>query len=514
MKIGLIAIAGVKLQTRKFIELGITLPQFINRGQVIAQLPSLALLTLAGATPEGVDLEYVEVDDVAAFAAKPLPAFDLVALSTYTARAFDAYRIADAYRAIGVPVVIGGLHASVLPEEAAAHADAVVIGEGELPWPEVVADFAREGRRGLKQFYRESRPGRFPLDHAPMPRFDLLQRMLPGDETGRRGWTGSRHGSERPGPRATGRRGQGRDGEIHRAGPYNRVTIQTTRGCPWDCDFCAASKLFGPRYRVKPVERVLREVDAVRALWRRPFIEFADDNTFVHKPWSRELLRALVGREIRYFTETDVSVAEDEELLDLLYPSGCRQVLIGFESSSRAGLEGMDRAGWKARQFRRYYEAIDRIQSRGVSVCGCFIVGLDSDTPAIFDELREFIERSQLLEVQITLLTPFPGTRLYRRLEAEGRLLYPGAWDRCTLFDLNFRPRGMSVEQLEEGVMQLWQDTWNAEAFARRKQHYRRLLRARRAEMGGDIGDGIRAERGCPAVEDEADAFYALPSVA
>src|SRR5919201_5851498 len=150
MRIGLIAIAGVKLQTRKFIELGITLPQFINRGRVIARLPSLALLTLAGATPAGVELEYVEVDDVAAFAEQPRLDFDLVALSTYTARAFDAYRVADAYRARGVPVVFGGLHATVLPHEAAAHADAVVVGEGELTWPEVVCDFRRGGARRVE----------------------------------------------------------------------------------------------------------------------------------------------------------------------------------------------------------------------------------------------------------------------------------------------------------------------------------------------------------------------------
>ena len=130
MKIGLIAIAGVKLQTRKFAELGVTLPQFMNRGRVVAQLPSLALLTLAGVTPEGVELEYVEVDDVHAFAARPRLDFDLVALSTYTARAFDAYVVSDAYRAAGVPVVFGGLHATVLPDEVGLHADAVVAGEG------------------------------------------------------------------------------------------------------------------------------------------------------------------------------------------------------------------------------------------------------------------------------------------------------------------------------------------------------------------------------------------------
>jgi radical SAM superfamily enzyme YgiQ (UPF0313 family) len=479
MKIGLLAIAGVKLQTRKFIELGITLPQFINRGRVIARLPSLALLTLAGATPAGVELEYVEVDDVAAFAEQPRLDFDLVALSTYTARAFDAYRVADAYRARGVPVVFGGLHATVLPGEVAQHADAVVVGEGERTWPEVVRDFQRGGRAGLKPCYREDRPGRFDLRGAPAPRYDLLcgTRLPSGDQAD-----------------------PGQSGELHRLGPYNRVTVQTSRGCPWDCDFCAASKLYGRRYRTKRVEQVLREVDLVRGLWRRPFIEFADDNTFVHKPWARDLLGGLADREVRYFTESDVSVADDGELLDLLYESGCRQVLIGFESPRRASLHGLDAVDWKARQHHRYLDAVERIQGRGVSVCGCFIVGLDADTPEVFDEIRAFVERSRLLEVQITVLTPFPGTRLHRRLQAEGRLLYPGAWDRCTLFDVNFRPRGMSVEQLEDGVMALWRDTWNAEAFARRKRYYKELLRGRRRGAGST------------AVE-EADEFFALPSV-
>src|SRR5204863_5993505 len=127
-------------------------------------------LTIAGATPADVALEYVEVDDVASFAANPRLDFDLAALSTYTARAFDAYLVADAYRARGVPVVFGGLHATVLPEEAALHADAVVAGEAEAVWPEVVRDFQRGGRSGLKKFYR-SASGRMRLDASPLPRF-------------------------------------------------------------------------------------------------------------------------------------------------------------------------------------------------------------------------------------------------------------------------------------------------------------------------------------------------------
>ena len=233
----------------------------------------------------------------------------------------------------------------------------------------------------------------------------------------------------------------------------------------------------------------------------RPFIEFADDNTFVNKKWSKQLLRGLAERDIRYFTETDVSVAEDPELLDLLYPSGCRQVLIGFETPRKEGLLGLDRVNWKAAQHAHYMRVVEELQGRGVSVCGCFIVGLDTDTPAIFDDIRECVARMRLLEVQVTILTPFPGTRLYERLAAQGRLLYPGAWDRCTLFDLNFRPLKMSVEELEDGVVELWKDLWNAEAFRERKRHYRELLRQQR-ESQDKSGDG-------DATDDER---FALPT--
>jgi radical SAM superfamily enzyme YgiQ (UPF0313 family) len=173
-------------------------------------------------------------------------------------------------------------------------------------------------------------------------------------------------------------------------------------------------------------------------------------------------------------------------------------VLIGFESPRRESLDGIDAVNWKLRQRDRYLEAIEKLQAHGVSVCGCFVVGFDADTPSIFDQLRAFIAESRLLEVQVTVLTPFPGTRLYDRLRAEGRLLYPGAWDRCTLFDVNFRPRGMTPESLEDGLVGLWQSTYNATAFAERKRYYRQLVR------------GVRR---APADADhEVEEFFALPS--
>src|ERR1039457_3579246 len=172
-----------------------------------------------------------------------------------------------------------------------------------------MADLAESGGQ-LREVY-DARDGNFDLSQSPMPRFELLD-------------------PER----------------------YNRLTVQTQRGCPFRCEFCAASIRISPTYKVKPVERVIAEIREIKSLWKRPFIEFADDNTFVNKAHSKQLLRALIKENIRWFTETDVSVAEDDELLDLMRESGCAQVLIGFESPSLIGLNGLEeRTNWKAKQL-------------------------------------------------------------------------------------------------------------------------------------------------------------------
>lgn len=432
MKLGLIAMSGVRAHNRELTALGLTLPGFVERGRVIASLPSLGLLTLAGLTPPDVSLSYLEVPDLGQVSGVP-GEFDAVAISSFSAQIKEAYELADRYRELGTRVILGGLHVSALSEEALCHADAVVVGEGEPTWPEVISDL-RQGM--LKRIY-DARSATYNLASSPMPRFDLL--------------------------------------DIEK---YNRLTVQTQRGCPFRCEFCAASIRISPTYKIKPVERVIAEIQMIKSLWRRPFIEFADDNTFANKPHSKQLLRAIAQEKIRWFTETDLSVADDPELLDMLRDAGCAEILIGFEGTTFSGVNGIEqRANWKARRVENYLEAIRRIQERGVRINGCFILGLDGSGPESFGEFWEFIRQSGLYDVQITVQTAFPGTPLYARLKNEDRILRDQAWELCTLFDVNFRPAKMSALELETGFRSLAKRIYSDEFTKTRRDGFRRNFR-------------------------------------
>jgi radical SAM superfamily enzyme YgiQ (UPF0313 family) len=446
MKIGFLAMSGLRAYDPDLLRLGLTMPGVIQRGQTVASLPSLGLLYLAAVTPDGHELAYYEAE---ADGQEPPAIYDcdLVAISTFSAQVFEAYAIADRLRSAGVRVAMGGLHVSVRPTEALEHADFVLTGEGENVWPELV----RFVERSAASEHR-NRPfwaaGDFPpvdVRKLPVPRYDLL------------------------------------DGR-----PYNRFTVQTARGCPWRCDFCASNVMLQLAYRKRPVEHVARDIESLKLLRKRPFIEFADDNTFVDKDWGKELCRRLVPLRVNWFTETDISVADDEELLRLLRASRCRQVLIGIESPAPAGLDGLElKANFKARRWATAKEAIRRIQDHGITVNGCFILGLDGHGPDIFERVLEFALEIPLFEVQITVLTPFPGTPLYDRLAAEGRLLYPDRWERCTLFDVNYQPRGMSVEELRGGMYWLTERLYNADCMAARQRPFFERLWETRSSMCG-----------------------------
>lgn len=431
MKIRLVAMSGVRVDNPELVKMGVMLPGFVERSEVIASLPSLSLLTLAALTPERHEVEYVEVMDLES--AGPL-AFDcdLVAISSLSAQIVEAYALADRYREAGVPVVMGGLHVTVRPEEARAHSDAVVVGEGETVWAEVVRD-AESG--GLEPFYRSDASPGFDLAEAPVPRFDLLD-------------------PER----------------------YNRLTVQTSRGCPHRCEFCASSILLTDRYKVKPAERILAEIHAIKTIWDRPFIEFADDNSFANRSQARRLMELLAPEDVPWFTELDIAVADDPGFVALMRDAGCRQVLIGLESPRAKELEGVElRSNWKRSRFQSYEENVACLQAHGIGVIGCFILGLDHQGPGVFREVLDLARSLELAEVQVTLLTPFPGTPLHDRLAREGRLTRPGEWGRCTLFDLNFDPRGMTAEELQEGLLWLMGTLYSPEETRARKERFRTL---------------------------------------
>ncbi len=439
MKIALLAMSGVRAHDPELTALGLTLPGFVERGKTIAALPSLSLLTIAAWTPERHQVSYHEVDHVDQL--DVLPECDLAAISTYSAQAAEAYTLADRYRAAGVPVVIGGLHVTVVPEEALEHCDAVVVGEGEPVWPQLVAD-AEAGRLG-GVYRNEGRP--HALGSGPLPRFDLLE-----------------------------------------PDRYNRLTVQTQRGCPWRCEFCASSVLLTSRYAHKPVTRVAEEIRAVKKIWPRPFVELADDNTFVDKHHGRRLVSAIGEEGVRWFTETDVSVATDPALLRLMHEAGCAEVLIGFESPTPEGLDGVElKRNWKLEQFGCYRDAVGTIQAHGIAVNACFVLGLDGDGPDVFEHVERFVAAALPYDVQITVQTPFPGTPLYQRLEREGRLLYPGDWARCTLFDVNYRPLNMSADELRHGLVELGRRIYSVEATARRRTGFKEQWREGRRRRRG-----------------------------
>ncbi len=434
MRIGFIAVSGLRLCKPEVLELGLSFPAVARRAREIEALPSLGLLTLAGMTPGHIDCEYLEVRDVEL---DDLPTrFDAVAISSLSGTNKEAFRLCDRFRELGVPTVLGGLGPTLQPELAARHADAVVVGEGEPLWPAVVADLERGA---LRKVYDAKAGPPFDLADAPMPRFDLLS-----------------------------------------PDRYPRFTVQSQRGCPLSCEFCAASIRLAPQFKVKPVEKFIAEVRRLKELFKKPFFEFADDNTFVNRKHAKALMRALAKEDVRWFTETDLGVAEDDELLGLMRDAGCAQILIGFESPRYEVLDGVEQnSNWKANRAGRYVEAVEKIQRHGITVNGCLVFGLDGAGPEQFKDALRFARDSGLYDVQITYMTPFPGTPLWGRLSEQGRLLSEEATERCTLFDINFQPDTMSVDELEEGFLKLAGALYHPRFVAERTRRFKRHLRGR-----------------------------------
>lgn len=402
-------------------------------------IPNLGLLTIAGMSPPDVELEYVDENVEPVDVDRP---YDLVALSGMTQQAFRAYELAAAFRRRGVYTVMGGAHATVLPEEAERYVDTVMGGEAEGIWEAFLADF-RAGRP--RRRYQGARLADVDLEGSPCPRYDLL-----GPDFFRHG-----HG-------------------------YKMVPVQTTRGCPRMCDFCSVPQVYGHAFRTKTVAQVVRDVEAATAAAPGTLVLFADDNMFINRRFARALLAALTPLRIRYMAQSDIGIAQDPPLLAQIRESGCIMILVGLESLSEDTLKTVD--AFKARMCGGYEAGVRRIQEHGIAVLGAFIVGFDDDTPETFDRIAAFVRRTMVFP-QVTIATPLPRTGMTERLRAEGRLPQEAYWDRCTYYDAIQEPRGMTAMDLEAGIAALHEDLFCREAVRARRAYFKEVLRFTRTAV-------------------------------
>lgn len=375
--------------------------------------PGLALPLLAALTPEEFDVELV--DDVREEAIRP-ESCDLVAISAMTPQAPRAYQIAEAYRARGAKVVMGGFHASLLPEEAGRHVDAVVVGEGDEVWPELMEDF-RQG--SLRPIYRSDRLA--DLSKLPAPRYDLLRRY----RYSMRVWP-----------------------------------VQTTRGCPMGCDFCSVHKFFGRSYRRRPVEHVIRDV---RATGSR-YIFFVDDNIAADRNYALQLFRALKPLNLLWGCQCNLSVARDERLLREAFEAGCFSMFVGVESINPESLKSVHKV---CNRVEEYVELLDNMKRVGIVPMVSMIMGLDGDGPDVFERTYRFLVDLRIPLAYFFILTPAPGTALFDRLVKEERLFHTD-WSRYGGDEVVFRPAKMSPRQLEEGFWRLYRRFYSLAGIARR----------------------------------------------
>jgi radical SAM superfamily enzyme YgiQ (UPF0313 family) len=376
-------------------------------------LPLLAALTPPGHTITLVDEAFAPDDtnqDV-----------DLVGITVMTDLALRAYHIADIYRRKAVKVVMGGIHPTVLPDEALEHADAVVVGEAEGVWPQLVSD-AASGQ--MQRLYRACKMT--DLQGLTKPRRDLV-----------------------PGTKSKG---------------YFPIPIgvETSRGCPYDCEFCCIGQTLGQQNRVRPVQEVIAEIEAIDS----PHLFFVDDALGLNRNGAKKLFTEMIPLRRLWLAQGTVSLAEDLELIGLMRRAGCLGLLIGFESVQK----GTQNEVKKIKNLKiDFYEAMRRFHGEGFGILGSFVFGFDYENKDVFEQTLEFIMRSRMDVVQLRILTPYPGTRLYERLLSEGRLFVRDWWLRGYPPDtLLFQPKGMTADELINGFASLNRQAYSFGAMMKR----------------------------------------------
>ncbi|MBN2502969.1 MAG: B12-binding domain-containing radical SAM protein [Anaerolineales bacterium] len=368
-----------------------------------SRFPPLGLGIVAALTPADWEIELID-ENWQPFRYQQA---DLVGITAFTAAANRAYEIAAIYRRQGVPVVMGGIHASMCTEEALRYVDTVVVGEAEAIWPQVIADFEAGQLERVYQGQWGSLAGQ------PMPRRDLFHP------------------------------------------DYMFASVQTSRGCPMDCDFCSVTAFNGRRYRRRLAEEVLAELEQIP----QKFIFMVDDNIIGYGSRSREqsleLFKGMVARKLHkwWFCQASLNFADDEEVLYWAAKAGCKMVFLGLEAEDVAVLDEVNKRLNLKMGIDAYAGAFQRIHRAGISVLGAFIFGMDEDTPARLWRRTNYMIQSDIDVMQATLLTPLPGTRLFERFKAQGRLWYtnfPQDWDRFDMGEVVYQPKNIGLTQLAE----------------------------------------------------------------
>jgi radical SAM superfamily enzyme YgiQ (UPF0313 family) len=377
----------------------------------------LTLPTLASLVPAELNAQLTLLEEGITDVPDNLEA-DLVGMTVITGTAMRAYELARRFRARGITVVLGGPHVTLVPDDAQPHADSIVTGYAEETWPQLLRDFAAGGRAALQSRYVQ-RPG-LTLDHLPFPRRDLLP--------GRRYLTTN--------------------------------VFEATRGCIHNCDFCVVPAAWGRTPLQKPPEDVvadIRQHGAKKAL-------FVDLNLIADRDYAFRLFTALVLLKIKWFGLSTVLLGKDDELLDLAARSGCRGLLMGLESISPAALR-QSRKGFNAPED--YKELVRKLHAHRIALQGCFVFGLDHDTPSVFQETAEFAVDAKIDLPRFAVVTPFPGTALYQRLLAEDRILTKN-WELYDGQHVVFQPSQMSIETLQQGIEKAWKFAYRFGSIARR----------------------------------------------
>lgn len=377
----------------------------------------LTLTTLAALIPPDLPVELELIDEGITDVPQDLRA-DLVGLTVITGTAPRAYQLADSFRNRGMSVVLGGPHVTLIPEDAAPHADAVVVGYAEDSWPQLVRDFANGE---LRPFYRQSPD--LDLAGRPFARRDLL----PG----------------------------------HRYLTNN--VFEATRGCIHNCDFCVVPTAWGRKPLQKPVAEVVSDI---RQHGARKLI-FVDLNLIADRQYARQLFIALTPLKLQWYGLATVLLADDAELLDLTAQSGCKGLLMGLESISPQNLRQSHKS---FNSPEKYFQVVNRLHEHGIALQGCFVFGLDHDEPDVFLKTAEFAVQARIDLPRFAIVTPFPNTALYQRLESEGRILTKD-WEQYDGQHVVFRPARMSVAELQQGTESAWKHAYSFRSIARRIGH-------------------------------------------